>query len=194
MQLRVNQRVELWLDGRAYPVRVEEVSPGHVLLTAPVEGTRSLLPPPGTKVQGRLHQDGGAWEFEGRVERCLRGTVDTVCVRLEGHLQPADRRAVPRRPAAMRVYVARADHVPPKLVPAQLVDLSEGGCQLELVNPWPEPAVGERLVVTVSGRAPAALAGRVVWVQPRFERGRSFAVGVAWSADSGRTVRRLLDG
>ncbi len=193
MQLRVNQRVELWMGGRAYPVRVEEVGPGHVLLSAPVDGPRAVLPQPGTPVRGRVYQDGGAWEFEGEVERCARGVVDTVCVRLSGQLRPLDRRAVPRRPVSMRVYVARTDHTPPKLVAAQLVDLSEGGCQLELVNPWPEPSVGERLLVTLSGRSPAALAGRVVWVRPKFERQRNFAVGVAWSADSGKAVRRLLE-
>lgn len=193
MRLRVNQRVELWLGGRSFPVRVEEVGPGHVLLSAPMEGPRPLLPAPGTRVRGRLYQDGGAWEFEGTVERCLRGPVETVCVRLEGVPYPVDRRAVPRRPVSMRVYVARSDHTPPKLVAAQLVDLSEGGCRLELANPWPEPVVGESLVVTLPGRAPAALAGRVVWVRPRFESGRVFSVGVAWVGDRARTVRRLLE-
>lgn len=193
MQLRVNQRVELWLGDRAYPVRVEEVGPGRVWVSAPMEGSRSVLPAPGTRVRGRLYHDGGAWEFEGTVDRCTRGPVDAVCLRLAGPLQPLDRRAVPRRPVSMRVYVARTDHLPPKLVAAQLVDLSEGGCQLELVNPWPEPSVGERLLVTLSGRSPAALAGRVVWVRPRFERNRNFAVGIAWSAESGKTVRRLLE-
>lgn len=192
MRLRVNQRVELWLGGRTFPVRVEEVGPGHVLLSAPMEGPRPVLPAPGTRVRGRLYQD-GAWEFEGVVERCLRGPVETVCVRLEGVPHPVDRRSLPRRRASMRVYVARVDHTPPKLVAAQLVDLSEGGCRLELVNPWPEPVAGERLLVTLSGRSPAALTGRVVWVKPHFDRGRNFAVGVAWSADSGRAVRRLLD-
>ncbi|MCS7235328.1 MAG: flagellar brake protein [Armatimonadota bacterium] len=193
MQLRVNQRVELWLGGRAFPVRVEEVGPGHVLVSAPMDGPRPVLPSPGTRVRGRLYGQGRAWEFEGVVERCVRGPVETVCVRLEGVPYPVDRRALPRRPVSMRVYVARSDHVPPKLVAAQLADLSEGGCQLELLNPWPEPSVGERLVVTLPGRSPAAVNGQVVWVRPRFERGRNFAVGVAWSPGSGRTVRRLLE-
>lgn len=193
MRLRVNQRVELWLGGRSFPVRVEEVGPGHVLLSAPLDGARLLLPARGTRVRGRLYGDGSAWEFEGTVERCLRDPVETVCVRLDGAPYPVDRRAVPRRAVSMRVYVARSDHVPPKLVAAQLVDLSEGGGRLELVNPWPEPVVGEHLVVTLPGRSPAALAGRVVWVRPRFESGRNFSVGVAWVGDARRTVRRVLE-
>ncbi len=193
MQLRVNQRLELHVAGSSFPVRVEEVGDGRVVLTAPLDGSRPVFPAPGSRVRGRLYQDGGAWEFEGTVEGCARGPVETVCVRLLGPLRQVDRRTVPRRPVTLKAFVARVDHLPPKLTPAEVVDVSEGGCQLEVRNVWPELSVGERLLVTVSGRSPAALAGRVVWVQPRFERGRTFAVGVAWTAEASRLVRRMLD-
>ncbi|MDR7415655.1 MAG: flagellar brake protein [Armatimonadota bacterium] len=193
MELRENQRVELWVGGRAYPVRVEEVGPGRVLLSAPMERGRPFFPPTGTRVRGRLYGEGGAWEFEGSVTECVRLPVEAVCVRLAGPLRPVDRRALPRRRMSARVYVARLDQHPTRLVEAWLVDLSAGGCRLELVNPWPEPRPTEQVLVTVPGRAGASLVGRVVWSRPQFDRGRHFSVGVQWDPASAAAARRVLE-
>ncbi len=119
MQLRVNQRLKLWVAGSSFPVRVEDVEDGYVMLSAPLEGTRPLLPAPGTRVRGRLYQAGEAWKFEGTVEGCALGAVETVRVRLSGPLRRVERRIVPRRPVSLKASVVRVNHAPLKCIPAK---------------------------------------------------------------------------
>jgi hypothetical protein len=190
VRLRVNQRVELWVADRAYAVRVEDVAPTEVTLSAPLEGARPVLPPSGTPVRARVYADDGAWEFRGTVTRSVPGPVEAVYVRVDAGPVPVERRTGARRRLSLQVAVRRLDRWPVRPVGALLADLSEGGGRLELENPWPEPAVGERVLVV--GPRSLNLWGRVVWVRPRFERARQFTVGVAWSEDSRPTARRWL--
>ncbi len=191
MRLRVNQRIELWIADRAYPVRVEDVTCAEVAVSAPLEGGRAMLPPPGTPVLGRVWGEDGAWEFRGTVTRCVRGLPEAVCVRVDAGPAPIERRRGQRRGLWVQVAVRRLDRWPVRPMGATLVNLSEGGGCLELDNPWPEPAAGER--VLVMGPRGRNLLGRVVWVRPQFERSRRFAVGVAWFQDSRGVARRWLE-
>lgn len=191
MQPRVNQRVQLWVWERAYPVRVEDVAPQELTLSVPLESGQPVFIPSGTQVRGCVYTEEGAWEFRGTVTRCVRGRVDAICVRMDAAPIPVERRRGPRQKVSLRVAVRRLDYWPIRSMDALLVDLSEGGGRLELDNPWPKPVAGERLLVM--GPRSLSLLGRVVWVRLQFERSRRFAVGVAWSEVSRLAARRWLE-
>jgi c-di-GMP-binding flagellar brake protein YcgR len=193
MQLRVNQRIELVIQDRVYTVRVESAESRIVWVSAPFERGQVYFLPVGTPVRGRVPASDGLWDFTGRISEQVRGDVPMLRIQLSGPMVRVDRRSTDRRPTALKARVTRLDQPSQRPADASLLDLSEGGGRLAWTNPWPEPRVGERLLISIPGTPPATLVGQVVWRQAHFERGRCYWVGLRWVPESMVQARKLLE-
>ncbi|MBI4279172.1 MAG: flagellar brake protein [Armatimonadetes bacterium] len=193
MEARINQRMELFIGGKPYVSRVEEVDGRRIWVSAPFDDNGNVLRVgTGTAIKGRLLDPQGVWEFAGRIAGERMDSIPLVAVDMTGDLILSESRSAARHPCMERVHIVIFSGQRVRPCEGKILDISTSGARAEVMNPWPEPKVGHQVIITTMRQPPLQAAGEIVWARAVLMRGRNYLLGVRWLPSSRAAGRQLM--
>lgn len=101
--LHVNDRVELGIDGKSYPSRIEDIASEYIVIAAPINKGKIISIHSWQKVKLAIVFREAVHEFGCLVGNQSLGRVPTITLTNLEHIRDADRRSYPRTREAIKV-------------------------------------------------------------------------------------------
>lgn len=129
---------------RVYVVRIEEVGPDVLVVSAPIRLGHVVPVKPGAEVEIQYHHDDTTYGFLTVVKDFRPGHLPLITLARPTEIRKVQRRDHVRWPVSLPVVVVVGGEIEDREVTGRTVDLSGGGLAADLPGEWHE---GQEVVV-----------------------------------------------